>query len=109
MNAAKAFFISPAYFELQVGYMENLADNITHRIIYLSPELYFTQTLFNLSRGHPILDKQVFSMLSKFNGNKVWKIYVSHHAKKKQKFWQTDKIFDRLLRGQPLFLSASRS
>ena len=55
-----AFFVYfSAYYELQLGYMENLADNITHRIIYLPPKYYFTQTFFNLLRGHPTLDKAV--------------------------------------------------
>ncbi|XP_076807001.1 plexin-B2-like isoform X1 [Clavelina lepadiformis] len=46
-----------AYFELQVGYMENLSENVSHRITYLPPSKYFMQTFFNLQVGHPVLNK----------------------------------------------------
>jgi len=48
-----------AYFELQVGYMTNLADNLSDRINYLPTSIYLTQTFFNKTSGHPVLDKTV--------------------------------------------------
>uniref|UniRef100_F7ABT2 Sema domain-containing protein n=1 Tax=Ciona intestinalis TaxID=7719 RepID=F7ABT2_CIOIN len=46
-----------AYFELQAGYMTNLNENLSHRIIYLPPWEYITQVLFNQRSGHPVLDE----------------------------------------------------
>nr|CAB3264960.1 plexin-B1 [Phallusia mammillata] len=46
-----------AYYELQVGYMTNLTDNLSDRITYLPTTSYFTQTLFNKTTGHPVQDR----------------------------------------------------
>jgi len=39
--------------------MNNLSDNITRRITYRRPELYFIQMLFQLAGDHPVLDNAV--------------------------------------------------